>query len=358
MSSFDEPRNRSLLAVVVVLVAVVAIGYFGKSVFGSLFDGPGSAITELTTETVGVPVSVPVPAGASARTIASLLAEADVIASANQFEDAVEAGGYEQRLGAGRHELTTGMAMQELIDTLIAGPAFETFRLIVREGLRIGEVLTEIASQTQYDEADLEQALLSGAVQTSLVSGPMSSLQAWEGLLFPDTYEFEAEASAAQILGKLAATMEQRVAGIDWTPWTDQGFTIYEGVVAASIIEAETKVDVDRPSVASVIVNRLDAGMPLQIDATILYALDARGIGLTLKDLEVISPYNTYLNLGLPPTPIGGPRRSSLEAAANPPTTDYIYYVLTAEDGSHSFTADYNQFLTWKDQAKSEGLFP
>ena len=358
MNSFDEPRNRSLLAVVVVLIAVLAIGYVGKSIFGGLFDDSSASTTILSTDTVGVPVNLTIPPGASARTIGSLLAEADVIASARQFEDAVEAGGYEQRLGAGRYQLTTGMEMQELINTLIAGPAFDTFRLTVREGLRIGEVLTEIAGQTEYDEAELEQALLSGAVQTSLVSGALSSLQAWEGLLFPDTYEFELDATAAQILGRLAATMEQRVGGIDWTPWTDQGFTIYEGIIAASIIEAETKVDVDRPSVASVILNRLDLGMPLQIDATILYALDARGIGLTLNDLEVDSPYNTYLNLGLPPTPIGGPRRTSLEAAANPPSTDYIYYVLTSDDGSHSFTADYNQFLNWKNQAKSEGLFP
>ena len=126
----------------------------------------------------------------------------------------------------------------------------------------------------------------------------------------------------------------------------------------ASIIEGETRVDADRPQVASVIVNRLSVGMPLQIDATILYALDARGIGLTLADLEVASPYNSYTNLGLPPTPIGTPGKASLEAAASPPETDFIYYVLTSADGSHSFTDDYNQFLRWKDQAKSEGLFP
>ncbi len=356
MTSFEEPRNRSVLAVVVVLAALAGLGLAGKAMFSGLFSPTETTVA--ATATVGVPVTVDVPAGASARTIASLLEEADVIASARAFEGAVEDGGYEQRLGAGRYELTTGMAMDDLIATMLAGPAFDTYRITVREGLRIGEVLTEIASQTPYDEAELAEALETGAVQSSLLVGSVESVQAWEGLLFPDTYEFEADASAASILGKLARTMESRVQSIDWTSWTDRGFTIYDGIIAASIIEAETKVDADRPDVASVIVNRMDLGMPLQIDATVLYALDARGIGLTLADLEVDSPYNTYLNIGLPPTPIGGPRLASLAAISDPPETDYIYYVLTAADGSHSFTADYNQFLQWKDKAKSEGLFP
>jgi len=357
MTSFEEPRNRSMLAVVIVLVAILGLGLVGKAMFSGLF-GDSSETTVASTATVGVPVVVEVPAGASARTIGSLLQGADVIASAREFERAVEDGGYEQRLGAGRYELTTGMSMEDVIATLLAGPAFETYRITVREGLRIGEVLTEISSQTPYTAGELEEALLSGAVQSSLLDGDFDTIQAWEGLLFPDTYEFENDASAAAILGKLAQTMETRVGSINWSPWTERGFTIYEGIVAASIIEAETKVDIDRPNVASVIVNRIELGMPLQIDATVLYALDARGIGLTLDDLEIDSPYNTYLNVGLPPTPIGGPRLASLEAIADPPATDYLYYVLTTADGSHSFTADYNEFLGWKDKAKAEGLFP
>lgn len=356
MTSFEEPRNRSVLAVLVVLAALAGLGLAGKAMFADLLSP--SETTVLGTATVGVPVTVEVPAGASARTIASLLQEADVIPSARNFERAVEDGGYTQRLGAGRYELTTGMATDDVIATFLAGPAFETYRITVREGLRIGEVLTEIANQTDYLEEELEEALLSGAVQSSLLNGPIASIQDWEGLLFPDTYEFETDASAASILGKLASTMESRVQSIDWTAWTDRGYTIYDGLIGASIIEAETKVDADRPDVASVIVNRMEVGMPLQIDATVLYAMDARGIGLTLADLEIDSPYNTYLNPGLPPTPIGGPRLVSLEAIADPPETDYIYYVLTDADGSHSFTADYNQFLIWKDQAKAEGLFP
>ena len=353
----DNPRTRTFRAVVVMGLAFVALYLGGQWLLGG-GEEAASDTTIATTDTVGVPVTLRVPAGASARTIASLLQEADVIASARDFESAVEVGGYEQRLGAGTYDLTTGMAMDDVINTFLAGPSFETYRLTVREGLRIGEVLTELANQTVYTEADFETALVSGAVQSSLRQADGADLRAWEGLLFPDTYEFEIDASAAQILGRLASTMESRVSSIDWTAWTDYGFTVYDGIIAASIVEAETKVDIDRPSVASVIVNRTSVGMALQIDATVLYAMDARGIGLTLADLEVDSPYNTYQNVGLPPTPIGGPRLTSLQAVANPPATDYIFYVLTASDGSHSFTADYNQFLQWKDQAKAEGLFP
>ena len=124
----------------------------------------------------------------------------------------------------------------------------------------------------------------------------------------------------------------------------------------ASLIESEAGTDEDRPLIASVIYNRLRRGMPLQIDATVLYALGERGRPPTLEELEFESPYNTYVVNGLPPTPIGVPGARSIEAVVTPADTDYLFYVLTSEDGSHSFFSDYDGFLVAKQQADALGI--
>ena len=125
----------------------------------------------------------------------------------------------------------------------------------------------------------------------------------------------------------------------------------YELVIVASLIEKEAATPEERPLVASVIYNRLQKDMPLQIDASIHYALDKQGEELSLADLKVNSPYNTYENKGLPPGPICSPSRSLSEAAINPADTDYLYYVLKANGEEHFFTNNYDEFLEAKEKA-------
>ena len=112
----------------------------------------------------------------------------------------------------------------------------------------------------------------------------------------------------------------------------------------ASLIEAEAKVPQDRPLIASVIYNRLKANMPLQIDSTVIYARGKPADRtLSTRDLQIKSPFNTYLHTGLPPTPIGSVSDASLLAAMHPAHTDYLYYVLAGKDGHHAFSSTYQQ---------------
>lgn len=358
-----EPRRRSLLGIVVGLAlaagVVVGVMQFGQLATDFLADLTG-APDDIAAPAVppGRPVTVNIPDGVSARAIAEILTQEAVVSSTLDFEVAVRTRNAGNALQAGDYEFETGMAATDVIDILIAGPNIETFRLTLREGLRIREVLDELAAQTPYTATQLESALLSGEVVSAFVPANARTVQEWEGALFPDTYEFFAEATEVEILQRLVDQLEQNIGSIDWSFVRRRGLSLYEGLIMASLVEAETRVDVDRPQVASVLFNRMEIGMALQIDATVLYALEVRGVGLTLGDLEVDSPYNTYQYAGLPPTPIGTVGMASLEAVAEPADTDFLYYVLTSTDGTHSFTADYDEFLDLKDQAKEDGVIP
>ena len=126
----------------------------------------------------------------------------------------------------------------------------------------------------------------------------------------------------------------------------------------ASLIEAEAKVEEDRPLISSVIHNRLADDQLLQIDATVIYALGENPGRVLERDLEIDSPWNTYLYAGLPPTPIAGVRSASLEAAAAPADTNFFYYVLVSEDGSHGFSETLEEHNEKVAQAREDGVLP
>lgn len=340
------------------LLVILGGAYFGARQLADWVGGLGgvSDVTAPPGLESGLPVSVEILPGSAARQIGVLLAEAGVVQSAAQFELAVRTTDSAERLQAGRYDLETGMPNDAVIDRLLAGPIIETFRVTVREGLWISEVIDEIAIQTEFTTDEIQKALID--VESSLLEGPASDPVSWEGLLFPDTYDFPLDAGPDEILQRLADTMQQRVGAIDWSGLESRGLSVYEGVIIASLVEAEAGVDADRPLIASVVVNRLAVPMVLGIDATVIYAVGERGKSLTLSDLDVDSPYNTRKFAGLPPTPIGGPGRASLEAAASPAASDYLYYVLTSATGEHSFTASYDEFLVFKQQAQDSGLIP
>ena len=232
----------------------------------------------------------------------------------------------------------------------------DVFRITVIEGLRVEQMVSSLARQTGFTSEELTEALLDGSVSSELLQGEPVSLTDWEGLLFPDTYEVTTDFSAVEVLQLLASTAERRVGSVDWSRLEEAGLSPYEGIVIASLIEREVRVDDERPLVASVIMNRLADGMLLQIDATVVYALGGGVTELTFDDLEVDSPYNTYVYPGLPPTPISGVRLDSLVAAADWADTDYLFYVLSGEDGSHSFSTTYEEHLRLSEDSRRRGI--
>lgn len=316
----------------------------------------------------GLPVTVEIPAGSTARNIGTLLEDAGVIESSVEFVDEVAVQQLTSALKAGTYELITGMGIDAVLDELVRGPAGgATFRLTVIEGLWIDEIMRSLSRQTEFTEEELSAALIEGRVTSTLMPDSMSGdrLVDWEGLLFPDTYEFFADAKPETIVGTMVSTMEDRVAAVDWSRLEELGFVddpetssneaIYDALIVASLIEAEAKLDEDRPLISSVIYNRLEIGQGLNIDAGLVYAKGERGPPLA-ADRQIDSLYNTYLYAGLVPTPIGAIRRASLEAAADPAETPYFYYVLVDPDGRHGFSETLEEHNAKVAKAREEGV--
>ena len=306
----------------------------------------------------GQPVEVTIATGSSARTIFTELEEAEV-ARAGDLERVASELAVSDRLQAGTYSFTTDMPAEDVIAALVKGSDLtpgSTFTVI--EGWAIDRIIDELASVTPYTVGEYQQALLNGAVTSALLDGEGTALESWEGLLFPAKYPIADDVGPAGILQPMADEMVTRVETIDWTTIEAAGYTRYEAIVAASLIEREAGTDDERPVIASVIYNRLDQGTRLQIDATVIYALGYNPGRVLATHLETDSPYNTYRIDGLPPTPIGTAGIASLEAAANPADTPYLFYVLGFADGAHLFAETYEGHQENIADAKARGVLP
>lgn len=328
---------RALLAVA--LIAFVAFtAYNGiRSWFDQQLDPVGEP---------GEPVAIVVPDGATTASIGQLLQEAEVVPNSTFFRYYARFKGQEN-FQAGEYEMQLNSSAQEAIDVLNAGPKPQVFdRFQVREGLWMAEILPTIAGQLDnITVAELEAVLRSGQLTPRYRPDGTTS---YEGLLFPDTYEVNADATAFDVLQKMGDEFSRVTGSLGYGASESLlNLTPYEVVIVASLIEAETRVEDERPLVASVIYNRLREGIALGIDATCLYGAGTRDPSVLTRELldDTENPYACRGRVGLPPTPINAPGRASLDAALNPATSDYIYYVLTNPNGTHTFAETEEEFF-------------
>ena len=174
-----------------------------------------------------------------------------------------------------------------------------------------------------------------------------------EGFLFPATYDLPRKPKVDDLIGRQLDAFQQYMDQVNMKYAKSKNLTPYDVLIIASMIEREAVVEKDRKLIAAVIYNRLSQGMPLQIDATIRFAENNWTKPLTESDLHISSPYNTYENSGLPPTPIGNPGLASIVAAAHPANVNYLYYVAKPNGCGHFFTASYSAFQAAQDRYNS-----
>ncbi|MEN0050082.1 MAG: endolytic transglycosylase MltG [Bacteroidota bacterium] len=256
------------------------------------------------------------------------------------------------QLQAGDYLFPSPISPMEAINVLKKGKK-RTENFTVPEGWTRFDIAERITKQFPSEPPLSKADILEMMEDTHLIQDIDATATNLEGYLYPSTYQFEEGTSAEQVIKK----MVQQFKAI-WQPEWDalaqkMGRSKREIVTIASLIENESKIDAERPIVASVIYNRLEQGIPLGIDATNVYIakLQGRWDGIIHKsDVEVDHPYNTRKISGLPPGPISSPSKSAIQAALNPAQTDYLYYVLNVEknDGSHHFYATSAGFFKGK----------
>jgi UPF0755 protein len=293
-------------------------------------------------------VEVTIAKGAGVNEIGQALEDAGVIESAFGFRLATFIGEGSESIQAGTYQIPSGLNARDALTFLVEnppeGPA--VFEVTFREGAWLVDMAAALERDTGISSERFVDAATSGEVGSRYRPNGVDTL---EGLLFPSTYEISEKDTAREVVELLAAQFEREANGIDLARRAGSvNLDPYEAIIVASMIEAETFLDEERPKVARVIYNRLNEGMMLGIDATVLYALGEHKQTLTSSDLDVDSPYNTRKVGGLPPTPIGAPSLASLEAALDPAEGDWLYYVLADCDGNHAFSTDYDDFLADK----------
>lgn len=330
-------RRIGLVAAVTIIGTVVLVVF---AMIGARLVGAGS-----TWDVVpGQPVEVTIEPGTSAATIYRVL-DAAGVAQAGALRTAAQSAEVEDSLQAGIYAFVTDTDAEGVIAQLVAGSNASNSRsFTLVEGWTIERIIDELASRTGRPQAEFQSVLRDGLVTSAYlppVGSDVDALRRWEGLLYPATYVLPSDGSPVVILGTMADEAASRFNSVDWSRIDGLGVSRYEALVVASLIEREAGTDEERAEIASVIYNRLDQGMRLQIDATVIYGLGYNPGRVTASDLDVVSPYNTYRIDGLPPTPIGSPSIASVEASADPAATAFLFYVLGNPDGSHLFAETY-----------------
>jgi UPF0755 protein len=325
-------------------------------VVGVLAAGLGAIWIQRKLDPPGDPgrrVSVVVPRGATTADVAELLAAEDVITDARIFRYylRVRGGGPFQ---AGTYVLRRDSSMGDARAALREGPRLDFTDVTVQEGKWASDVAEIVADVPGLDASAFAAELGSGVVRSLYQPQDVTNM---EGLLFPDTYRVDQNEDEQAVLARMVTKLDEVATELGYADAAARvGRQPYEVLIVASLVEAEAKVDDDRAKIARVIYNRLQQGMTLGIDATVYYALQRKGGPLTRTDLAVDSPYNTRVNPGLPPTPIGLPGRASLEAAINPEPGPWLYYVLSDEEGHHAFSESYEEFQRNVAEAREKGL--
>jgi UPF0755 protein len=338
------------LAGILLAIVMVGIGIW------QITETPGSVLKEepptvLPTATPGESIIITIQEGESAQEVGDNLEDEGVISSGLLFRVLVALQGYEDKLVAGDYEFERGAPTLEVVERIRHG---QTAPLVVtiREGLRAEEIAELMEDKKVVSAEDFLEAIKIWYEFSFLYTKPY-----WanlEGYLFPDTYFFNRNMTAEEVVQQILENFDQRLDSELRQEASVAGMSVHTVLTLASIVEREAQVAEERPIIAAVFLKRLRRGMPLEADPTVQYALgsDPASVArygywkedLTQADLEVDSPYNTYRNTGLPRGPICNPGLDSIEAVVRPAQTDYLYFVARA-DGSHVFAETLEEHL-------------
>jgi UPF0755 protein len=300
------------------------------------------------------PIMVSIPKGANAAAVGKILRDKGLVRFAWVFPLMADAAGDEKNIKAGVYKFSKALSVRKMLDEVVSGHV-AAVRVTIPEGFTARQIADRLAAEHLVKKQEFLILVQGGGREFSKML-PLGA-QGMEGYLFPATYLVPINGAPREIAAQMLEAFRDKVAkpfaddidklSADQSPQS-RADALNRIVTVASLIEKEAKKPQDRKLISAVIWNRLRAGMKLNIDATIEYALGEHRGRLYYRDLAVQSPYNTYEHAGLPPGPIANPGLPSIQAALHPAKVDYLYYV-ARRDGSHVFS----RTLAEHDAAKS-----
>jgi UPF0755 protein len=331
--------RKIVFSIFVVIVAVIA------AVAGGAFFYIKSALEPIDS-TNEEPIHITIPTGSSVTDIANILESNDLIKNDKVFKYYVRfqnVSGFQ----AGDFNLKKNMDTAEIINKLTTGENEVAFQLIIPEGRQLDQIADTISENTSYSTEEVMKTLdnrefikelkktypetITDDILNKNIKHPL------EGYLYPATYSFyNPKTPLKDIISKMVSETDKQVKNHK-NKMEERNLSVHKTLTMASLIEEEATAKVDRHKIASVFYNRLEKGMPLQTDPTVLYALGKHKERVVYKDLDVNSPFNTYKYQGLTPGPISNAGTTSWEAALNPENTDFVYF-LAKKDGEVVFT--------------------
>lgn len=336
MSEVQVMRKKNTILMLAAVLILISLGLWGGQLISQQYQPVDPGDTSW--------IDIHIPPASSAAGIAALLKSEGLIRNEDIFLAYCRQKGLDSHLKAGHYRLSRSQGLAEIAAAIAEGKV-ATMTFTIPEGYTVAQVGELLASRGICSDDAWKKAAAKSYdfdflknQNRQIVRTPL------EGFLFPDTYIIEESTPAEEIIN----TMLKRFEAVWNEQFADlarsQQRNVMEVVTTASLVEEEAQAAAERARVAGVIHNRLERDMLLQIDATILYALGANKSQVTYSDLKVNSPYNTYLNKGLPPGPIACPGQAAIQAALNPEQHNYLYYVARG-DGSHEFTATFKEHL-------------
>ncbi|MCW2598533.1 MAG: aminodeoxychorismate lyase [Frankiales bacterium] len=342
-----KPVGRAVV-VLILLALVVPIALGGRALYNSTFGAP-----DYSGNGTGS-VVVQVKPGDFATAIAATLLAKGVIKSERAFTKAAQADSRSKTVQPGFYALHLKMAAAKALTLLLDPKARVRGRVTLPEGISLAQVVDRFAKYTEVPRADMVAALNN----PNVLGLPSYAGNRPEGFLFPATYDVEPGTAAVDAIMMTTQKFAEVAAAIDLEGGARRlHLSPYDVVKIASLVEAETSVAADRAKVARVVLNRLAIGMPLQLDSTVNYLLTQKKARLSLTDIGIASPYNTYLHKGLPPTPIDSPGELALQAALAPATGTWLYFITIDKAGHSLFTNSYSEFLAAKAKAQRDGVY-
>ena len=300
-------------------------------------------------------IVVEIPQGSTTNTISDILYKNKLIKNKVVFKLSVKLSNKAQHFKAGKYLFNQTYSNKDIINDMSLGKVYnDGIKVTVPEGSTSREIVSILVKKKLGNEDNYEK----------LISNPQEfyndfkflkedDIKSLEGFLYPSTYYIDENASEKEVLSTMLSQFNKVYTDKLRDRQKELKMTTEQVINLASIVEKEAILDVDRPKIASVFYNRLEIGMPLQSDATIQYIFNERKQIVTYDDLKIDSPYNSYKNKGLPPTPISSPGIESIKATLYPEKTDYLYFVAKM-DGGNNYSTNYEDHLKYVKEYKDE----